>query len=41
MEIDDEATFYMEEDPKVQMLKEEGTYWKPLAIIEATTKLKN
>ena len=31
----------MDEDPVVLMLKEEGNYWEPPAIIEATTKLKN
>ena len=41
MEIDEEATNYMDEDPVVLMLKEEGNYWEPPAIIEATTKLKN
>ena len=40
-EIDDEGMDYMDEDPTVLMLKEEGTYWEPLAITEATTKLKN
>ena len=41
MEIDEEATDYMDEDPTVLMLKEEGTYWELLAIIEAITELKN
>ena len=41
MEIDGEGTDYMDEDPMVLMLREEGTHWEPLAIIEATTKLKN
>ena len=41
MEIDDEATDYMNEDPVILMLKEEGTYWEPPAIVEATTELKN
>ena len=41
MEIDDEATDYMDEDPSVLMLGEEGTHWEPPAIVEATTKLKN
>ena len=36
MEIDDEATDYMDEDPTVLMLREEGTYWEPPAITEAT-----
>ena len=26
MEIDEETTNYMDEDPKILMLKEEGTY---------------
>ena len=41
MEVDDEATDYMDEDPTVLTLREEGTYWEPPAIVEATTKLKN
>ena len=41
MEVDEEATDYMDEDPIVLMLREEGTYWKPPTIVEATTKLKN
>ena len=41
IEIDEEATNYMDEDLVVLMLREEGNYWEPLAIIEATTKLKN
>ena len=41
MEIDEEATDYMDEDPTVLMLKEEGTYWELLAIVEAITELKN
>ena len=40
MEINKEATYYMDEDPAVLMLREEGTYWEPLATVEATTKLK-
>ena len=31
----------MDEDPRVLMLREKGTYWKPAAITKATTKLKN
>ena len=31
----------MDEEPTVLMLKEEGTYWEPPAIVEATTELKN
>ena len=41
MEVDDEATDYMDEDPTVLMLREEGTYQEPPAIIEATIELKN
>ena len=41
MEIDEEAKDYMDEDPAVLMLREEGTYWEPPAIIEAMTELKN
>ena len=41
MEIDEEATDYMDEDPTILMLKEEGTYWELLAIVEAITELKN
>ena len=41
MEIDSEGTDYMDEDPMVLMLREEGTHWKPPAIIKATTELKN
>ena len=41
MEINEEATDYMDEDPAVLMLKEEGTYWEPPAIVEATTELNN
>ena len=41
MEIDEEATDYMDEDPAVLMLREKGTYWKPPAIVEAITELKN
>ena len=41
MEIDDEATDYMDEDLTVLMLREEGTCWEPPTIVEATTELKN
>jgi len=41
MGINDEGVDYMDEDPLVLMLREEGTRWKPLAIFEATTELKN
>ena len=32
---------WMDEDPTVLMLKEEGTHQKPPTIVEAMTKLKN
>ena len=41
MEIVEEAMDYMDEDPAVLMLREEGTYWESPAIIEAMTMLKN
>ena len=41
MKIDDEGMDYMDEDPLVLMLREEGTRWEMPAIIEATTELKN
>ena len=41
MEIDDEGTDYMDEDPPILMLRDEGTRRETLAIIEAITKLKN
>ena len=41
MEIDDEAIDYMDEDPAIMMLREEGTYREPPAIVEVTTELKN
>ena len=41
MEIDTKGTDYMDEDPMVLMLREEGTYREPPTIIEATTELKN
>ena len=41
MEIDEEATDYMDEDSTILMLREEGTYWKPPAIVEVTIELKN
>ena len=40
MEIE-EAMDYMDVDPTVLMLREEGAYWEPLTIVEATTELKN
>ena len=41
MEIDSESIDYMDEHPTVLMLREEGTYWEPPTIVEATTKLNN
>ena len=41
MEVDGESPDYIDEDPRVLMLKEEGTHWKLVAIVEATTELKN
>ena len=40
-EIDGEGMDYMDEDPIVLMLREEGTYYEPPAIVEANTGLKN
>ena len=39
MEIDNKGTYYIDEDPMVLMLREEGTHWEPPAIIEATTEV--
>ena len=41
MEIEEEATDYMDIDLVVLMLREEGAYWEPPAIVEAKTELKN
>ena len=41
MEIEEEAMDYMDVNPPILMLREEGAYWEPLAIVEATTELKN
>ena len=41
MEIDGEGMDYMDEDPLVLMLREEGTHWQLPTIIEATIELKN
>ena len=41
MEIDEEATYYMDVDPVVLMLRGEGAYWEPPTIMGATTELKN
>ena len=40
-EVKEEATYYMDVDPIVLMLREKGAYWEPSAILEATTELKN
>ena len=41
MEIDVEGTDYMDEDPMVLMLREEGTHCEPPTIVEAIIELKN
>ena len=41
MDIDGEGQDYMDEDPRVLMLKEEGTQWELAPITKATTELKN
>ena len=41
MHIEEETTDYMDVDSPVLMLREEGAYWEPLAIVEATTELNN
>ena len=41
MKINKEATYYMDEDPIVLMLREERTCWEPPTIVEATIELKN
>ena len=41
MEIDGESIDYMDEDPMVLMLREEGIHWEPTAIVEAKIELKN
>ena len=41
MEVKEEDTNYMNVDPLVLMLREEGAYWEPLAIVEAMTELNN
>ena len=41
MEVDGESIDYMDENPRVLMLKEERTHWELVTIVEATTKLKN
>ena len=41
MEIEEEVMDYMDVNPPILMLREEGAYWEPLAIVEATTELKN
>ena len=41
MEVEEEVTDYMDIDPAILMLREEGAYWEPLAIMEAMTELKN
>lgn len=41
MDVDGEDQDYMDEDPKVLMLREEGTHYKPTAITVAIIELKN
>jgi len=41
MEVDGESPNYMDEDPWVLVLKEEGTHWELATIVEAMTELKN
>ena len=41
MDVDGEGQDYMDEDPRVLMLKDEGTQWELAAITKTTTKLKN
>ena len=41
MEVKEEATDYMDIDLAILMLREEGAYWEPFAILEAKTELKN
>ena len=41
MEVEEEATDYMDVDPMMLMLKEEEAYKEPPAIVEAKTELKN
>ena len=41
MEIYGGGMDYMDEDPLVLMLREEGTRWEPPTIVKATTELKN
>lgn len=41
MEVEKEAIDYMDVDPTVLMLGEEGAYWEPPTIVEVTTELKN
>ena len=41
MKVEEEVTDYMDIDPAILMLREEGAYWEPPAIMEATTELKN
>ena len=41
MEVEQKITNDMDVDPTVLMLGEEGAYWEPPAIMEATIELKN
>ena len=41
MEVEEKSTDYMDVDPTVLMLREEGAHWEPPTIVEVTTELKN
>ena len=41
MKVEENVKDYMDVDPTVLMLREEGAYWEPPTIVEATIKLKN
>ena len=40
-DVDGEGQDYMDEDPRVLILREQGTHYEPVAITKATTELKN
>ena len=41
MEVDGKSTDYIDEYPRVLMLREEKTHWELAVIVEAITELKN
>ena len=41
MEIEEEASDYMDIDPTILTLRKEGAYWEPPAIVKSITELKN